>query len=59
MRNDRRTVPQDGGYRRKRVQKKHLTAIRSTGADEALRLTPPIIFSLEEAIEFYRGGRAH
>lgn len=33
-------------------KKKHLTAIRSTGADEALRLTPPIIFSLEEAIEF-------
>ena len=33
-------------------KKKHLTAIRSTGADEALRLTPPIIFSLEEVIEF-------
>ena len=33
-------------------KKKHLTAFRSTGADEALRLTPPIIFSLEEAIEF-------
>ena len=33
-------------------KKKHLTAIRSTGADEALRLTPPIIFSLEETIEF-------
>ena len=33
-------------------KKKHLTAIRSRGADEALRLTPPIIFSLEEAIEF-------
>ena len=33
-------------------KKKHLTAIRSTGADEKLILTPPIIFSLEEAIEF-------
>ncbi len=33
-------------------KKKHLTAIRSTGADEKLLLTPPIIFSLEEAIEF-------
>ena len=33
-------------------KKKHLTAIRSSGADEALRLTPPVIFSLEEAIEF-------
>ena len=33
-------------------QKKHLTAIRSTGADEALRLVPPKVFSLEEAIEF-------
>ncbi len=31
---------------------KHLTAIRSTGADEALRLVPPIKMSLEEAIEF-------
>jgi GTP-binding protein len=33
-------------------KKKHLTAIRSTGADEALRLVPPIKFSLEEALEF-------
>ena len=33
-------------------KKKHLTAIRSSGADEKLLLTPPIIFSLEEAIEF-------
>ena len=31
---------------------KKLTAIRSAGADEKLLLTPPIIFSLEEAIEF-------
>jgi len=33
-------------------KKKQLTAIRSTGADEALRLVPPKIMSLEEAIEF-------
>ena len=33
-------------------KKKHLTAIRSSGADEKLLLTPPVIFSLEEAIEF-------
>ncbi len=33
-------------------KKKHLTAIRSTGADEALKLVTPIIMSLEEAIEF-------
>ena len=33
-------------------KKKHLTAIRSKGADEALILTPPTIFSLEEAIDY-------
>ena len=33
-------------------KEKHLTAIRSAGADEKLLLTPPKIFSLEEAIEF-------
>ena len=33
-------------------KKKQLTAIRSAGADEKLLLTPPIIFTLEEAIEF-------
>lgn len=33
-------------------KEKHLTAIRSTGADEKLLLTPPVIFSLEEAIDF-------
>ena len=31
---------------------KHLTAIRSSGADEKLLLTPPLIFSLEVAIEY-------
>ncbi len=33
-------------------KKKHLTAVRSTGADEALILIPPKIMSLEQAIEF-------
>ncbi|MBQ9416520.1 MAG: translational GTPase TypA [Clostridia bacterium] len=33
-------------------KEKHLTAIRSSGADEKLLLTPPKIMTLEEAIEF-------
>ena len=33
-------------------KKKHLTAIRSSGADEALRLVTPKVMSLEEGIEF-------
>jgi len=33
-------------------KKKHLTAIRSSGADEALRLVPPRTMSLEKCIEF-------
>ena len=33
-------------------KKKHLTSIRSSGADEALRLVPHKQFSLEQAIEF-------
>ncbi len=33
-------------------KKKHLSNCRSSGADEALRLTPPKILSLEESIEF-------
>ncbi len=33
-------------------KKKHLTSIRSAGADEALRLVTPKTLSLEEAIEF-------
>ena len=31
---------------------KHLTNTRSSSADEALRLTPPKVFSLEEALDF-------
>ena len=33
-------------------KKKHMSAVRSTGHDDALRLIPPIKFSLEQAIEF-------
>ena len=33
-------------------KKKHLTSIRSAGADEALRLVPHRVMTLEEAIEF-------
>ena len=33
-------------------KKKHMTAVRSSGHDDALRLIPPTKFSLEQAIEF-------
>jgi GTP-binding protein len=33
-------------------KKKHLTNMRSSSADEAIKLTPPIIFSLEQAMEY-------
>ncbi|MEA1962232.1 MAG: translational GTPase TypA [Bacillota bacterium] len=35
-------------------KKKHLTNTRSSGADEALRLTPPINMSLEKSLEFIK-----
>lgn len=35
-------------------KKKHMTNTRSAGADEALRLIPPVIFSLEQALEFIK-----
>ena len=44
--------PKQGDITVNVCKKKHLTAIRSTGADEALRLVPPKIMSLEQAIEF-------
>ena len=31
---------------------KHLTNTRASGADEALKLTPPRVFSLEQCLEF-------
>lgn len=33
-------------------KKKHLTNTRSSSADEALRLTPPVVMSLERCLEF-------
>lgn len=33
-------------------KKKHVTNMRASGTDEALRLTPPVIFSLEQSLEF-------
>jgi GTP-binding protein len=33
-------------------KKKHLTNIRSSAADDAIRLAPPVLFSLEQAMEY-------
>ena len=33
-------------------KKKHITNMRAAGSDEALKLTPPSILSLEQALEF-------
>ena len=33
-------------------KKKHVTNMRAAGSDEALRLVPPKIMTLEEALEF-------
>ena len=44
--------PKQGDMAVNPCKKKQLTAIRSTGADEALRLVTPRVMSLEEAIEF-------
>lgn len=44
--------PKQGDITVNPCKQKHLTAVRSSGADEKLILVPPIIFSLEEAIEF-------
>jgi GTP-binding protein len=33
-------------------KKKHVTNMRASGSDETLRLTPPVVFSLEQALEF-------
>jgi GTP-binding protein len=34
------------------AKSKHLTNVRASGSDKAIQLTPPIIFSLEEALEY-------
>ena len=33
-------------------KKKHITNMRAAGSDEALRLTPPVVLSLEQSLEF-------
>ena len=33
-------------------KKKHVTNMRASGSDEALRLTPPVVFTLEQCLEF-------
>ena len=33
-------------------KKKHVTNMRAAGSDEALRLTPPTYFTLEQCLEF-------
>jgi GTP-binding protein len=33
-------------------KKKHVTNMRASGSDDALRLTPPIVLSLEQCLEF-------
>ena len=33
-------------------KKKHITNMRASGSDDALRLTPPVILSLEQCLEF-------
>lgn len=35
-------------------KRKHVTNMRASGSDEALRLTPPLEFSLEQCLEFIR-----
>jgi GTP-binding protein len=39
------------------VQKaKKLTNMRASGSDEAVKLSPPVVFSLEEALEYINEG---
>ena len=33
-------------------KKKHVTNTRAAGSDEALKLTPPTVLSLEQSLEF-------
>ena len=33
-------------------KKKHVSNVRASGSDEALKLTPPVVMSLEQSIEF-------
>ena len=44
----------DGDMEMNSVKVKHLTNIRTKGSEEQIKLTPPRIFSLEEAIAYIR-----
>ena len=35
-------------------KKKHVTNTRASGSDEALKLTPPTVLSLEQSLEFIK-----
>ena len=35
---------------------KKLTNMRASGSDEAVKLSPPVVFSLEEALEYITEG---
>ena len=35
-------------------KKKHVTNTRASGSDEALKLTPPTVLSLEQCLEFIK-----
>lgn len=35
-------------------KKKHVTNMRASGSDEALKLTPPVVLSLEQSLEFIK-----
>lgn len=39
-------------------KKKHVTNMRAAGSDEALRLTPPTVLSLEQSLEFINDDEA-
>ncbi len=46
--------PKPGDINVNVCKKKHVTNMRASGSDEALRLIPPRVMSLEECIEFIR-----
>ena len=37
------------------TKSKKLTNMRASGSDDKVKLTPPIVFSLEEALEYIQG----
>ena len=46
------STPKAGDITVNVCKKKHVTNMRASGSDEALKLTPPSILSLEQSIEF-------